>query len=92
MVAGDPVTENPTQLSCPGPCWDRLDTGPAALTTDEVAELDRLEVRLREADGRRVWLQQRARADLTERGEALTRLGVASRACQLLDEVELTPC
>ena len=51
-----------------------------------------LEVRLREADGRRVWLQQRARADLTERGQELSRLGVARRACQLLDEVELTPC
>ncbi len=91
-VAGDPATRSPTRLSCPGPWWDRTDTRPGALKPDEVAELDQLEVRLREADGRRVWLQQRARADLAERGEALTRLGVARRACQLLDEVELTPC
>jgi len=92
MIAGDPATRSPTRLSCPGPWWDRADTRPGALAPDEVAELDQLEVRLREADGRRVWLQQRARADLTERGEPLTRLGVARRACRLLDEVELTPC
>ncbi len=91
-VAGDPATRSPTRLSCPGPWWDRTDTRPGPLAPDEIAELDQLEVRLREADGRRVWLQQRARADLAERGEALTRLGVARRACQLLDEVELTPC
>ncbi len=91
-VAADPATKSPTRLSCPGPWWDRTDTRPAALKPDEVAELDQLEVRLREADGRRVWLQQRARADLAERGEVLSRLSVARRACQLLDEVELTPC
>ena len=62
------------------------------LTADEVAELDQLEGRLREVDSRRVWLQQRARADLTERGEPLTRLAVARHACQLLDEAELSPC
>ena len=91
LVAADPATRSPTRLSCPGPWWDRTDPRPGALAPDEVAELDQLEVRLREADGRRVWLQQRARADLAERGQALTRLGVARRACQLLDEVELTP-
>lgn len=92
-VAGDPATRSPTRLSCPGPWWDRAaDTRPSVLTREEVAELDRLEVRLREADGRRVWLQQRARADLTDRGQPLTRLGVARRACQLLDEVEMTAC
>ena len=92
MVAVDPATRSPTRLSCPGPWWDRTGSRPATLAPPEVAELDQLEVRLREADGRRVWLQQRARADLTERGEALTRLRVARRACQLLEEVELTPC
>lgn len=91
-VAADPATKSPTRLSCPGPWWDRTATRLGALAPDEVAELDQLEVRLREADGRRVWLQQRARADLTERGQVLSRLGVARRACQLLDEVELTPC
>ena len=91
-IASDPATKSPARLSCPGPWWDRANMRPSALAPDEVSELDQLEVRLREADGRRVWLQQRARADLAERGETLTRLGVARRACQLLDEVELTPC
>lgn len=91
-VASDPLTKSPVRLSCPGPWWDAPTVRQSALTLDERNELDGLEVRLREADGRRVWLQQQARADLAERGEAVTGLGVARRACQLLDEVELTPC
>lgn len=92
VVAADLATRSPTRLSCPGPWWDRAVPAAAMLTRSEVGELERLEVRLREADGRRVWLQQRARADLAERGEPVTRLGVARRACQLLDDAELTPC
>jgi hypothetical protein len=56
------------------------------------AELDRLEARLLEADGCRVWAQQRARADLADCGEPLTRLNVARRACELLDDAELMAC
>lgn len=56
------------------------------------AELDALEKRLLEADGRRLWAQQRAREDLHAHGEPLTRLAVARRACILLDDAELTPC
>lgn len=63
-----------------------------ALRLHERDELDTLELRLREADGRRVWLQQRARAHLSERGEPLTRLSVARQARYLLDEAEPSPC
>ncbi len=91
-VASDPLTKSPTRLACPGPWWDTTEARRPLLTSSEVAELSQLEVRLRESDGRRVWAQQRARADLADRGELLTRLAVARRACQLLDEAELTPC
>jgi hypothetical protein len=90
-IAADPTTRSPVRLGYDGPWWDRPETGPG-LAPHEVDELDQLEARLREADGRRVWVQQRARSELLERGEPLTRLHVARRACQLLDEAELTPC
>ena len=80
------------RLACPGPWWDEASSlGPAA-RYEERGELDRLEARLLEADGQRVWAQQHARADLAERGEPLTRLNVARRACELLEDAELTAC
>jgi hypothetical protein len=91
-VAGDPTTRSPMRLACPGPWWDEVSSAGPAAGHDDRGELDRLEARLLEADGRRVWAQQRARADLAERGEALTRLNVARRACELLDDAELTAC
>jgi hypothetical protein len=92
-VAADPTTRSPMRLACPGPWWDQASSAePAGRHDDRGCELDRLEARLLEADGRRVWAQQRARADLSERGEALTRLNVARRACELLDDAELTAC
>jgi hypothetical protein len=45
-----------------------------------------LEARLAEADGHRVRLQRLAREQLTAEGVVLTRLGVARRACALLDQ------
>ena len=90
-VAADPTTRSPMRLACPGPWWDEVSAArPAAPYPGP--ELARLEGRLLEADGRRVWAQQRARADLTDRGEPLTRLNVARRACELLDDAELTAC
>jgi hypothetical protein len=81
-----------TRLACPGPWWDDVSSvGPAA-RYDDRGELDRLEARLLEADGRRVWAQQHARADLAARGEPLSRLNVARRACKVLDDAELTAC
>ncbi len=91
-VAGDPATKSPQRLPCPGPWWDEPAAQGTVLSPEDVLELERLEARLLEADGRRVWLQQRARAELAERGQAVSRLEVARRACQLLDEAELTPC
>jgi hypothetical protein len=91
-VAGDPATKSPQRLPCPGPWWDEPAAQGTVLSPEDVQELERLEARLLEADGRRVWLQQRARAELAERGQAVSRLEVARRACQLLDEAELTPC
>jgi hypothetical protein len=91
-VAGDPATKSPQRLPCPGPWWDEPTTHGTVLSPEDVCELHQLEARLLEADGRRVWLQQRARAELAERGQAVSRLEVARRACQLLDEAELTPC
>jgi hypothetical protein len=90
-VAGDPATRSPMRLACPGPWWDEVSAArPAAPYAGE--ELADLEARLLEADGRRVWAQQRARSDLADRGEPLTRLNVARRACELLDDAELTAC
>jgi hypothetical protein len=91
-VAGDPATKSPQRLPCPGPWWEEPATQGTVLSPGDVHELERLEARLLEADGRRVWLQQRARAELAERGQAVSRLEVARRACQLLDAAELTPC
>ena len=92
-LAADPTTQSPTRLPYPGPWWDTAETGQqpadrAALAAEQQA----LEARLAEADGSRVWAQQHARADLTGRGEPVTRLAVARLACQLLDQAELTPC
>ena len=91
-VAADPTTRSPMRLACPGPWWDEASFVESAVGYDDRGELDRLEARLLEADGRRVWAQQPARADLAQRGEALTRLNVARRACELLDGAELTAC
>jgi hypothetical protein len=91
-VAADPTTRSPMRLTCPGPWWDEASSVGPAVRYDDRGELDRLEARLLEADGRRVWAQQHARADLAERGAALTRLNVARRACELLDDAELTAC
>jgi hypothetical protein len=91
-VAADPATRSPTRLACPGPWWDAVEPSRPVLSSADVPELVDLEARLLEADGRRVWAQQRARDDLAERGEPLTRLAVARRACELLEQAELTPC
>jgi len=55
---------------------------------DELAWLER---RLAEQYGRRPWLQQQADADLTTARQPVTRLAVARRACELLDEAKCTP-
>jgi len=93
-LAVDPATRSPMRLPYPGPWWDTAETGqmPSADRTAHIAEQERLEARLAEADGSRVWAQQQARAQLTARGETVTRLAVARLACQLLDQAELSPC
>jgi hypothetical protein len=62
-LAADPATRGPMRLACPGPWWDAVDRPPTApAQRDPVTrELDELEARLLEADGRRIWAQQRTR-------------------------------
>jgi hypothetical protein len=95
-LAADPATRGPMRLACPGPWWDQARAAPGHGRSERDAEQERelqgLEARLAEADGRRVWAQQRARDDLGERGLPVTRLTVARRACELLDEAEYAPC
>jgi hypothetical protein len=95
-LAADPATRGPTRLACPGPWWDQARGAPGHGKSDRDTEQDRelqaREARLAEADGRRVWVQQRARDDLAERGLPVTRMTVARRACELLDAAEYAPC
>lgn len=84
VLAADPTTRAPGRLAWDGPWW----TGSAGFAAGDPAvdaELAVLEARLAEADGRRVWLQRRARQELASRGEPVTRLTVAREACRLLD-------
>lgn len=87
-VAADRETKSPMRLPCPGPWWELADRAQAGNGTDpaDAAELERLEACLVEVDGRRVALQRRARAELDAEGQPLSRLAVARRACELLDQ------
>ncbi len=95
-LAADPATRGPMRLACPGPWWDQARAAPGHgqgyRDAEQERELQRLEARLVEADGWRVWVQQRARDDLAQRGLPVTRLTVARRASELLDAAEYTPC
>jgi hypothetical protein len=95
-LAADPATRGPMRLPCPGPWWDQARAAPGHGRKDRDAEQERelqaLEARLSEVDGRRVWAQQRARDELAERGLPVTRLTVARRACELLDATDYAPC
>jgi hypothetical protein len=95
-LAADPATRGPMRLACPGPWWDQAHSttagGRSVREPEQEQELQALEARLAEADGRRVWAQQRARHDLTERRLPVTRLTVARRACEFLDEAEYASC
>jgi hypothetical protein len=86
-LAADPETKGPGRLPCPGPWWEAAERGHSSAdnnSSDE--ELANLEARLAEADGHRVRVQRLARGQLTAEGAVLTRLGVARRACALLDQ------
>jgi len=86
-LAADPATNSPARLTCPGPWWNAAETTTASSTTPaERPELVELEERLAEADGYRVSAQRLARERLAAEGAPVTRLSVARRACQLLDE------
>ncbi|MBI4940552.1 MAG: hypothetical protein HY830_07395 [Actinobacteria bacterium] len=91
-IAADPATRSPARLSCPGPWWDSPTAphnpraGSAAGAEGGPSELPELERRLAETDGARVALQRRARAQLLLEGSPVTRLTVARRAVQLLEE------
>jgi hypothetical protein len=86
-LAADPETRGPGRLPCPGPWWQVAERRPSPAGNDSSsAELANLEGRLAEADGHRVRVQRLAREQLTAEGAVLTRLGVARRACALLDQ------
>lgn len=85
QVATDPNTMSPMRLAEAGPWWDQAETQSNTPTTTELQELAELDRRLDEADGRRVWAQQKARADLQQEGVPITRLAVFRRAAGLLD-------
>lgn len=82
------------RLQYPGPWWDTAETTRQSPEhrAAKASEQQALESRLAEADGSRVWAQQQARAQLTARGEPVTRIAVARLACQLLDLADLTAC
>jgi len=86
-LAADPDTRGPGRLPCPGPWWEAAERrqSPADCASSR-EELAHLEARLAEADGHRVRVQRLAREQLTAEGADLTRLGVARRACALLDQ------
>jgi hypothetical protein len=89
-IAADRDTKSPMRLPCPGPWWDLAERAVTHAEHDPAAaaELQRLEERLAEVDGRRVALQRQARAELEALGLSLSRLTVARRACELLDRTE----
>ncbi len=77
QVAADPVTRSPGRLAEAGPWWDE----PAQAVGED---LDALVADLDAADGRRVLLQRRARAQLEAEGRPVTRASVVRRAHALL--------
>jgi len=86
-VAADPETRGPGRLPCPGPWWEATERACSPVHSASVSEeLEGLEARLAEADGHRVRVHRLAREQLTAEGAVLTRLGVARRACALLEE------
>ncbi|WP_143447860.1 hypothetical protein [Kineosporia sp. R_H_3] len=91
-IAADPATRSPARLPYPGPWWDTPVTtqaakeGQARCADAATSELEELERRLAETDGARVALQRRARDLLLGEGRPVTRLTVARRAVQLLEE------
>ena len=95
LIAGDPASQGPMRLTCPGPWWDAAERGTGEAAGGDAAiaaELETMETRLAEAGGQRVWAQQQARADLAMRNQPVTRLTVFRRACELLSEAECQPC
>jgi hypothetical protein len=86
-LAADPETRGPGRLPCAGPWWEAAERGHSPAGDDASDdELANLEARLAEVDGHRVRVQRLARERLTSEGAVLTRLGVARRACALLDQ------
>jgi hypothetical protein len=86
-LAADPETRGPGRLPCQGPWWEAAERRESPVrSASSIEELDGLEARLAEVDGHRVRVQRLAREQLTAEGAVLTRLGVARRACALLDQ------
>ncbi len=85
-VAADPDSRSPIRVAEAGPWWD---TPPTGVDAGVDPELDELDARLDQVDGRRVLLQAHARRQLTAEGLPLTRATVLRRACQLLEHSAL---
>jgi hypothetical protein len=80
-VAQDAASISPARVAEAGPWWIR----PATLEP-QGAEIAALEAELDALDGRRAWLQRRARERLTTRGIVLSRSSVVREAVALLRE------
>ena len=81
-VAADAATRSPMRVA---EAWSWWNVAPAPVGPSCGADLAELEARLDAVDGRRVPLQQRARAALEAEGTPLTRASVLARAVALLD-------
>jgi hypothetical protein len=86
-VAADPATTSPMRLTAPGPWWDLANRpGLAALTDAERAELHQLDEQLEQLPDGGVGARYTARNQLTAEEQPRTRLSVARRAGQLLQQ------
>jgi hypothetical protein len=86
-VAADPATTSPMRLTAPGPWWD-LPNRPAqaVLTEAEHTELQQLNEQLEQLPDGGVGARHTARAQLAADHQPVTRLTIARRAAQLLQQ------
>lgn len=81
-VAADPDSRSPMRVAEAGPWWDVVPTSSFSPVARE--EIEAANAELAEADGLRVALQQRARAELISEGHPCNRSTVLVRAAALL--------
>jgi len=72
-------------LAAAWPWWDQAEPRTSQPSPTELQELAGLDRRVDEADGLRVWAQQKARPDMRQEGAPITRLSLCRRDAVLLD-------